>query len=107
MGIHTKIKADPSFPIQEVESCIRSALNEQVEQQNILRPRSTSACDPTIDSLVVVELICAIEETLGVALPASFAPRGGYEDVETCVSELVAETRGVWVNLVKKEQHHE
>lgn len=107
MGIHTRIVADPSFPAREIEGCIRDALADQVGVQNVLRPRPTSACEPGIDSLVVVEIICAIEEILGVSLPASFAPRGGYEDAEACVADLMAETRGVWVDLIKKKQHHE
>ncbi len=107
MGIHTRVVIDPSFPAREIERCIRDALADQVGAQNVLRPRPTSACEPEIDSLVVVEIICAIEEILGIRLPASFAPRGGYEDAESCVADLMAETRGVWVDLVKEKQNHE
>ncbi len=107
MGIHSRMVSEPSFPAREIECCIRDALTDQVCAQNVLRPRPTSACEPEIDSLVVVEIICAIEEILGVSLPASFAPRGGYEDAEACVAGLMAETRAVWVDLVKEKQHHE
>lgn len=107
MGIHSKTKADPSFPAQEVERCIRDALADQGETQNVLRPRTVSACEPMIDSLAVVEIICAIEEALGLNLPPSFVPRGGYDDVETCVGDLMAQTQAVWIDLVKKEQYHE
>jgi len=107
MGIHSKITTNPSFPARDIERCIRDALADQASAQGALRPRPASACEPEIDSLVVVEIICAIEEILGVSLPASFAPRGGYDDAETCVADLMAETRAVWVDLVKEEQHHE
>lgn len=107
MSIHTKIITDPSFPASDVEHCIRGALADHVGAQDALRPRPTSACEPEIDSLIVVEIICAIEEMLGVSLPASFAPRGGYEDVENCVAELLAESRAVWNDLVKEKQYHE
>jgi acyl carrier protein len=107
MGIHSKISTQPGFPAQEIEGCIRGAIADQVGAQSALRPRPTSACEPEIDSLVLVEIICAIEEILGVNFPASFAPRGGYEDAEACVADLMAETRAVWVDLVKEEQHHE
>ncbi len=50
---------------------------------------------PRSNSLVVVEIICAIEEIIGVNLPPTFAPRGGYDDVEACVADLLAETRAV------------
>ena len=107
MGVHRKITTDLSFPADEIERCIREALADQASAQSTFRPRRTSACEPEIDSLVVVEIICVIEEILGISLPASFAPRGGYEDAEACVADLIAETRAVWNVLVKEKQHHE
>ncbi len=107
MGIHTRFKPDPSFPSRDVETCIRDALTAQAGAQAVLRPRPASACEPEIDSLVVVEIICAIEEILGVSLPPTFSPRGGYDDVEACVTDLLQVTRAVWKDLVKEEEHHE
>lgn len=107
MGIHRRFVADPNFPARDVESCIRDALAEQAKAQSILRPRATSACEPEIDSLVVVEIICAIEEVLGVTLPPTFAPRGGYDDVEGCVADLLSVSRAVWVELAKEKEHHD
>jgi acyl carrier protein len=95
------------FPATEVEACVRDALNSAHLAQKALRPQVASAVEPEVDSLVVIEAICAIEELLGVVLPTSFAPRGGYDDVEACVSDLVSETRAVWVEIVKQaEAHH-
>jgi acyl carrier protein len=105
VSVLSKITTVPSFPARDIERRIRDALAEQAGAQSALR--ATSACEPEIDSLVVVEIICAIEEILGVSLPASFAPRGGYQDAEACVADLLAETRAVWVDLVKEEQHLE
>jgi acyl carrier protein len=45
---------------------------------------------------VAVELICAIEEQLGLKLPASLAPRGGYVSAEDCVRDLLAKTEAIW-----------
>ena len=107
MDIHTSFTTDPSFPARAVEDFIRTALDKQAGTQAVLRPRVPSACEPEIDSLVVVELICAIEEVLGATIPPTFIPRGGYDDLETCVSDLLAESRTVWANLVKEKQHHD
>ena len=107
MGIQARTKAHPIFPLREVETCIRDALEVQLGAQTVLRPHVTSACDPEVDSLVAVEIICAIEETLGIILPASFAPRGGYGSVEACVGDLIAQTRTAWNDLLKEEQHHD
>ena len=90
------------FPAAAVETCIRATLDAELAAQQVLRLRAASACEPEVDSLVVVEVICAIEEFLGVNLPASFAPRGGYENVEACVTGLVSETRAVWIELTEK-----
>jgi acyl carrier protein len=107
MGIHPQLQEVAGFPARDFEACIRETLDAERSAQQVLRPDVTSACMPEVDSLVVVEVICAIEELLGVTLPTSFAPRGGYNDVEACVTDLLAQTRGVWVELRKqKEEHH-
>jgi hypothetical protein len=107
MGIQAPLPIASHFPAREVESCIREALDAEHGTQQLLRPQAGSACEPVVDSLVVIEVICAIEEGFGVTLPTSFAPRGGYDDVEACVSDLLSETRAIWVELVKQaEEHH-
>jgi acyl carrier protein len=99
--------AIPPFPAADVEACIREALDLQLRSQQVLRPGACSACEPEIDSLVVVEVMCAIEELLGISLPTSFAPRGGYDDVDECISDLLSETNAVWASVVKQaEKHH-
>jgi acyl carrier protein len=85
-----------------VEARLRAALATQAEDQAVLKgqqfpARSTRASwEPEIDSLVVVELICVIEEQLGVKLPTSFAPRGGYNSREDCIGDLLAKTEAAW-----------
>jgi acyl carrier protein len=97
-----------AFPTANVEACIRTALQEQADTQSVLRPPAPSrpAWQPEIDSLAVVEVICSIEELLGVTLPASFVPRGGYDDVEACVRDLLTAAQTVWIDLTKKEEVH-
>lgn len=107
MGIYTRFPPNPGFPAKAVEDCIRDALEQELGAQTVLRPRIPSACEPEIDSLVVIEIICAIEEIVGVSLPSTFVPRGGYDHVEACVADLLAQTRAVWIALVKKEEHHD
>jgi hypothetical protein len=102
LDTHHPISKNGDFPAAEVEICIRTALDAEHAAQQVLRPRAASACEAEVDSLVVVEVICAIEQFLGISLPASFAPRGGYEDFEACVSGLLSETRAVWIELSKK-----
>ena len=87
----TMLKESPSvvFPAAEVEACIRDAFADQAADQTVLRPgREATATpvaprswEPEIDSLVVVEVICAVEELLGIEIPATFSPKGGYDSV--------------------------
>ena len=101
------VRVAGTFPQAAIEVCIRDALAMAHDSQRLLRPRVASACEPEVDSLVVVEVMCAIEQLLGVVLPTSFVPRGGYDDIEACVSDLVSRVRAVWVELVKEvEEHH-
>jgi len=91
-----------AFPRATVEARLRSALATQAADQVVLQDRpppppfARSQWEPEIDSLVVVELICAVEEQLGLKLPISFAPRGGYDSAEDCIRDLLAKTEAVW-----------
>jgi acyl carrier protein len=103
------------FPTTEVEACIRDALADQAADQAVLRPaRAPTATpgaqrpwEPEIDSLVVVEVICAIEELLGIEIPATFAPKGGYDSAEACISDLMSEAKAVWNEARQREPTNE
>lgn len=107
MGFQGRLGTQVAFPTVEVETCIRDALNAQADIQAVLRPKPPASWEPAIDSLAVIEIICSIEELIGIRLPASFAPRGGYDSMEACVNDLLAETQSVWIELNKEEQPHE
>jgi len=102
----TILKGSPSvvFPAAEVEAYIRDALADQEADQTILRPgREVTATplaprswEPEIDSLVVVEVICVIEELLGIEIPATFSPKGGYSSAEACIKDLMSEAKAAW-----------
>jgi len=104
MPVNLKLPSKFTFPAAEVEACIRDALAIQADDQAVLRQDDPAAApgavwEPEIDSLVVVELICAIEELLGLTLSESFVPKGGYASAGTCVRDLLAEARAVWDQL--------
>lgn len=68
------------FPAAEVETCIRDALAHQAADQAVLRPANPRTAagpswEPEIDSLLAVEVICAVEQLLGIKLPATFPRR--------------------------------
>lgn len=110
-----KTSSDTVFPSIEVELCIREALANQANDQALLRPgRAMTAVpiaprswEPEIDSLVAVEVICAIEELLGINLPVTFSPRGGYDSVDACVNDLLSQARATWKQVTKENQINE
>jgi acyl carrier protein len=101
------------FPTAQVEACIRDALTDQAADQAVLRPGRAAqsgtprSWEPEIDSLVVVEVICAVEELLGIDLPATFSPKGGYDSVDACINDLISEARAAWAEVTKEKQTNE
>ena len=71
------------------------------------QPRASRSWEPEIDSLVAVEVICAVEELLGIELPATFSPKGGYANADACVNDLIAEAKVVWTEATKEKETHE
>lgn len=105
-----------AFPAAAVEACIRDALADQAADQAVLRSGRTSntgpsvtpsSWEPEIDSLVAVEVICAIEELLGVEIPPTFSPKGGYDSAEACVNDLMSEAKTAWDASTKELMTHE
>lgn len=115
MAPQVKASQNPAFPAAEVERCIKEALADQAQDQAILRPGQSATVvpiaprpwEPEIDSLVVVEIICVIEELLGIEIPATFAPKGGYDSAETCINDLISEAKTAWDEVTKEKQYHE
>ena len=102
-----------AFPAAHVEACIRDALAGQAADQAVMRPGRAAqssvsrSWEPEIDSLVVVEVICAVEELLGIDLPATFCPKGGYDSAQACINDLISEARAAWAEATKEKQTNE
>jgi acyl carrier protein len=113
MATRLKDSRSAVFPSAEVEACIRDAVADQAADQAVLRPGrvtqsgSSRSWEPEIDSLDVVEVICAVEELLGIELPATFSPKGGYDSVEACVNDLMSEAKAAWAEATKEKQTNE
>jgi len=115
MAVLLKESRSVAFPAAEVEACIKAALQDQAADQAVLRPGRKSTAipvaprswEPEIDSLVVVEVICAIEELLGIKIPATFSPKGGYDSADACVNDLLSEAKAAWTEATKEKQTNE
>jgi hypothetical protein len=62
LDAHHSFSLSGAFTAAEIEACIRAALDAEHPAQQVLRPHGQRP-EPKVDSLVIVEVICAIEET--------------------------------------------
>ncbi|MGI0016495.1 MAG: hypothetical protein ACREBU_23995, partial [Nitrososphaera sp.] len=64
--LHTQRKkpAQKSFPKQDVEDCLRDCLSEVAKDQTAIGTTADPLM-PVIDSLVVVEILVAVEPIVG------------------------------------------
>jgi hypothetical protein len=102
-----------AFPADQVKDCINGVLADQAADQALLRPGRSAksgaprSWEPEIDSLFVIEIISAVEELLGIDLPATFSPKGGYDSAESCINDLISEARAAWAEVTKETQTNE
>jgi len=86
-----------------VESCLRVELLEAVESEasvkGIALPSAAAdkaAAAVSIDSLVAVTILCAVEPIVGFELPDRVVRAGGYASVEKAVEHLLPGIEKQW-----------
>jgi hypothetical protein len=91
------------FPAAAVEACLRAELIEAVRIDASIRSISLSSAPEQvaraaieIDSVVVVEILCAVDPIVGFELPDSVVRAGGYTSVESAVGQLLPRIERLW-----------
>ena len=105
----TAVQTDiPTFPTAVIEQQIRERLTEEAEVQATLHGTGggissgrSSRAEPTIDSLVAVEILTVIEPLVPFHLPESLIWPGGYASVDDFINNLVPRVYQLW------QRHHE
>jgi len=103
-----KPKTPTSFPTQEVEDCIREFLAHEGEMQAELHGEKSEPGDsqntigpqPSIDSLVAVELLIELEAKVIFELSEDLIKAGGYYSIDDVVQNLMPQLKQRW------EKHH-
>jgi len=80
------------FPVQLLEAAIRDEIAAAIND----RPTPPGAWEPEIDSLVMVRVICRIEEEIAVELPDDVMPQGGFDGADHCVAVVMNACRERW-----------
>jgi hypothetical protein len=91
------------FQAAAIEAVLRDALIANVHDQAELYgvKMSSSLSDlskqsTSIDSLIVVEILCAVEPFIGGELPQKIVREGGYGSVDEAVSSLMPKIQKIW-----------
>ena len=92
-----------AFQSAAIEAALRDALISNVQDQATLYgvELPTSLADVSkqsvsIDSLIVVEILCAVESLVGSELPQKLVQEGGYDSVDQAVKNLMPKIEKVW-----------
>jgi hypothetical protein len=96
-----KLKAD--FPAAAIEARLQKELIKTVKTQADLDGRAlpgnsaamlTAPC--TLDSLVVVEVLCVLDELLGFEVPEDVVRAGGYETIAEAIGDVMPRIANKW-----------
>ncbi len=97
-----------TFQAAAIEAALRDALISNVQDQATLYgvqlPESLSDVSKqsvSIDSLIVVEILCAVEALVGSELPQKLVNEGGYNSVDQAVENLMPKIKKVWQKNLK------
>ncbi len=95
--------AKAAFPAAAVAAQLRAELIEAVKTDASIKgialpsaPAQIAKAAVQIDSLVVVEILCAIEPIVGFELPDSVVRAGGYTSVENALGDLLPRIEKLW-----------
>ncbi|MGH7206327.1 MAG: hypothetical protein ACREI2_08990 [Nitrospiraceae bacterium] len=95
-----RLKQQPApklFPERAVEDCLRDCLAEEAKDQTIMGI-TRDPLMPVIDSLVVVEILVAVETIIGGELPESLVKKGGYHSINETVEDLLPKIKRHWLD---------
>jgi acyl carrier protein len=96
-----KLKAD--FPGAAIEARLQEELIKTVKTQADLEGRTLPGnsaamltAPSTLDSLVVVEVLCVLDELLGFEVPENVVRAGGYATIAEAIGDLMPRIEKLW-----------
>ena len=91
------------FPGAAVEACLRDELVETIKSlariKGIALPPTSAQIATTsvqIDSLVCVEILCAVEPILKIELSEKVVKAGGYGSIDSAIKNLIPRIEAEW-----------
>lgn len=91
------------FPLAAVETCLLAELTLLAETEaqirGIEKPKAPGAILKMaipLDSLSVVDVLCAVEPVIGFELKDSLVRTGGYPTIEAAMAHLIPRLESAW-----------
>ena len=99
-----KVGLKASFPVAEIEACLRNELLHVVEERAVLEgtplpstPAAIITASFAIDSLDAVEILCKLDELVGFNLPDGVVRAGGYNSIDEAMRHMMPRIEKVWI----------
>jgi hypothetical protein len=91
------------FPTAAVEACLRDELVETIKSLAKIKgialpasPAQIATQSVQIDSLVCVDILCAVEPIIQIELPEKVVKAGGYGSIDAAIKNLVPRIEAEW-----------
>lgn len=95
--------ATKTFPASKVEAGLRAELHNTIKQSAKFKgisipsdPKQLETIPYQIDSLVCVDILCAIEPIVGFELPEKVVRTGGYGSIDSAIKHLMPRIQKEW-----------
>ncbi|KRB86709.1 hypothetical protein ASE00_08490 [Sphingomonas sp. Root710] len=92
-----------AFPITAVETCLHDELMQTIKSMAKIKGIALPSIDAQIrampvqvDSLVCVDILCAVEPIIGIELPESVVKAGGYGSIDNAIKNLIPRIEAEW-----------
>lgn len=85
------------------EKVIEAAIRDEIARAPADRPPTKGGWRPEVDSLVVVMVTLRVERELGISLPETAMPAGGFDDAEVCVRSILSQCRALWTKKQRQK----
>jgi hypothetical protein len=104
VGSATGVKTAPAFPAQAVATALRdeliSAVRAEANRKGQPIPGKTDelvGASIEIDSLTVVEILCALDDILPFQAGERVVRAGGYNSINTAVEHVAGRVAQEWI----------
>jgi len=91
------------FPTAAIEACLHDELVETIKSLAKIKglalptaPAQIATTSVQIDSLVCIEILCAVEPIVGIELPEKVVKAGGYGSIDAAIKNLIPRIEAEW-----------